>query len=290
MISRARKILGLFFAIVCFAGIAAGASSGPTEKARDHEREADLRWLCPGEEPRKARAISVSKDAEIVLDTGTKLRLADVYLPRTLEKGELAEATAAFLEAGLAGRDISFFETGKPDRYRNVAAHVLIPLDGGGYDWLQRRIVQSGTGAFMPDPLREQPEAGGCDGEEMRKRLLEYDRERLEAVYPEPDPALAIHAADDAGLWRREGHFVIVEGRVLKKYNARQAVLLNFGNNWKDDFTAALSPAAYTFIGNRYKSLLDIKGKRIRLRGFLDLYNGPYMRIDHPLQMELLDD
>ncbi|WP_119167131.1 thermonuclease family protein [Algihabitans albus] len=86
------------------------------------------------------------------------------------------------------------------------------------------------------------------------------------------------------------GRFVIVEGRVTDAAVVRGRAYLNFGADWRSDFTATLSPDAR----RRFRAAgLDPRayaGRRLRLRGWLESFNGPMIEILSPDQIEVLEE
>lgn len=86
----------------------------------------------------------------------------------------------------------------------------------------------------------------------------------------------------------KKGSFQIVEGKVISTAMKNNRVYINFGDNWKDDFTVTIAPEFRT---NFFKSKLDplqLNGKTIRVRGWVEEYNGPFIEIDHPERIEVL--
>ena len=98
----------------------------------------------------------------------------------------------------------------------------------------------------------------------------------------------AIRSIENAG--RFVGSFQLVEGRVLDVATVRRRAYLNFGEDWRTDFTISIAPK------DRRRFLKDgidpvrYQGQRIRVRGWLKSYNGPMIEVTHPEQIEILDD
>lgn len=116
---------------------------------------------------------------------------------------------------------------------------------------------------------------------------------------------LALEAeARDArrGMWRLDGYrirsvpetfdafdtFQIVEGRVLSAARIGGRTFLNFGEDWRTDFTGTVAPGDHRPFDADGLDLLGLEGKKVRLRGWLTSYNGPNMVITHPEQIEIL--
>ncbi len=80
--------------------------------------------------------------------------------------------------------------------------------------------------------------------------------------------------------------FVIARGVVKGVYTSKQNTFINFGNDWKTDFTAQI--ANKTLKDYPDFNIEKIIGKRIMLRGWLENYNGPFIKIYNPQNIEFL--
>lgn len=86
------------------------------------------------------------------------------------------------------------------------------------------------------------------------------------------------------------GRFLLVEGRVLDVAVVRGRTYLNFGADWRSDFTATLSPEARRRFREAGLDARDWQGRRLRLRGWLLSWNGPMLELSDPGQVEVLED
>lgn len=117
--------------------------------------------------------------------------------------------------------------------------------------------------------------------------------------------ALEMKARDARlGMWRFDGYrvrsvpetfdaidtFQIVEGRVLSAARIGRRTFLNFGDDWRTDFTATVAPGDHRPFDKDDFDLLALEGKKVRVRGWLTSYNGPNMVITHPEQIEISAD
>ncbi|WP_375206662.1 thermonuclease family protein [Hyphococcus sp.] len=85
------------------------------------------------------------------------------------------------------------------------------------------------------------------------------------------------------------GAYHIIEGAVLRAEKHGSRFYLNFGDDFRKDFTAG----AASRLSSRWKKdgfdLAALAGARIRARGFVEAINGPSIDLKHPLQIERLD-
>ena len=84
------------------------------------------------------------------------------------------------------------------------------------------------------------------------------------------------------------GTFQIVEG-VVKSADVRGGrAYLNFGADWRTDFTATISPADMKLFRASGIDPRRLAGKRVRVRGWIQSLNGPEIEIAEPEQIEVL--
>jgi hypothetical protein len=97
-----------------------------------------------------------------------------------------------------------------------------------------------------------------------------------------------VRSAEAAGRWL--GGFELVEGRVLAVGRGGGNTYLNFGADWRSDFTIAVSHRARQTFEEAGIDLESYEGKRVRVRGWLKSRNGPMIGVTHPEQIEELED
>jgi hypothetical protein len=102
------------------------------------------------------------------------------------------------------------------------------------------------------------------------------------------DPLFTIGEAGNPSLLDRRGLYQIVEGRVVSVGKTASTVYLDFGRNWTSDFTVTVSVSDAALFESEGLALDGLKGRRVRVRGWLSEANGPTMRVDHPEQIEVL--
>ena len=85
------------------------------------------------------------------------------------------------------------------------------------------------------------------------------------------------------------GAFVLVEGRVAQATRAQRTVYINFGTDWRRDFTASLAGAVIDRVPDGAARLEALAGKRIRVRGWIERRNGPMIALSSLDEIEILD-
>lgn len=82
------------------------------------------------------------------------------------------------------------------------------------------------------------------------------------------------------------GRFVLLQGTVTSVYAARHAYYVNFGDDWKTDFSVSIPKRAWRAFGGQPAI---VPGTAWRMRGALIHENGPMLVVTRPEQMEPLD-
>jgi micrococcal nuclease len=82
--------------------------------------------------------------------------------------------------------------------------------------------------------------------------------------------------------------FQVVEGEVLDAAVVRGRAYLNFGAEWRDDFTVTVAPKDWRAFTQAGFDLEALAGSTVRIRGWLDSYNGPQIVLTHPEQLEIV--
>ena len=81
----------------------------------------------------------------------------------------------------------------------------------------------------------------------------------------------------------------IVEGRPAKIATVRDMIYVNFGQNWREDFTVNIPQNLRKAFAKRRENPISWQGKLLRIRGFVEDYNGPMIKIDSPEQIEIIE-
>ncbi len=81
-----------------------------------------------------------------------------------------------------------------------------------------------------------------------------------------------------------------VEGVVLGSYKSAKCVFLNFGQDYKKDFSVVIFNNVLNAFSRRGINPLDFyNGKKIRVNGRIQEYNGPEVIVNSPYEIEVLE-
>ncbi|MGY8997829.1 MAG: thermonuclease family protein, partial [Alphaproteobacteria bacterium] len=81
----------------------------------------------------------------------------------------------------------------------------------------------------------------------------------------------------------------LIEGTVVIAAEFDRRIYLNFGEDWRQDVTVTVSPNNRAIFREAGLDFAELEGKRIRVRGWTQWYNGPVIEIDHPEQIEVFE-
>ncbi|MBB4305658.1 endonuclease YncB(thermonuclease family) [Rhodobium orientis] len=237
---------------------------------------------CPEAPPlsKDAAVVDVLDGATVRLSDGRTVRLAGLMPPLApldlapglpWPQGAAARQALLDLVTDRAVRLADIADT--PDRHGRLAARLYGP-DGA---WIGGALVGAGHLIVAPE-----------GGRACRERLLSLEASARAAgrgVWAAPSAYFA--RAGDGELRRRAGRYMVVEGRIRSVGAGRRLTFLNFGDDWRKDFTVLLYSSGRG--GSATADRKSLSGARIRVRGWLESRGGALIRVNSPDGIERLD-
>jgi endonuclease YncB( thermonuclease family) len=225
----------------------------------------ELDWSPP------LRAARVLAAERLELVDGRSIRLAGIRVP-----GAVAGQVQALLAELVADRALRLGTSPAPlDRYGDLVAQV----EGTDGLWLQGALLERGLAQ-----VRTRPDEVARAAPMLR--LEQAARAAGRGLWREPvlRPRAAEQLADAIGS------FQIVQGRVLRVAPTDHYVYLNFGQDWRSDFTLRrLRRAELDASFARFPvDVLALAGHRVEVRGFVLDAGGPLIELSHPEQIQVL--
>ena len=235
---------------------------------------------APLEPGASQRVTEVIDGDTLVLEDGSEVRLVGIQAPK-LPLGRpdfaaqpLAEEAKAALEAMALGRTVALSYGGRRvDRWGRRLAHLH---DETGR-WIQGELLASGMARVYT--FRDNTALSGAMLAAERAA-----RESGQGIWGDPFFAVRTVAETEDFI----DTFQIVEGEVMDAAVVRGRAYLNFGEDWRDDFTVTVAPKHRRAFEAAGLDLETLAGNVVRVRGWLDSYNGPQIVITHPEQLEIL--
>ena len=218
----------------------------------------------------------------VVLDDGIEVRLVGIQAPKLpLGRSDFAawplagEAKAALETLALGARVTLHYGGRRSDRYGRRLAHLY--TDDGR--WLQGAMLRLGMARVY----------SFSDNRALIGEMLAHEREAREGrrgIWGHP--YYAVRAAEPPRV--PIDRFELVEGRVLAAATVRKRAYLNFGPDWKSDFTASIAPRDRRLFEREGFDLAGLEGRTVRVRGWVKWWNGPMIEVTHPEQIEVLSE
>ncbi len=218
----------------------------------------------------------------VMLADGRQVRLTGLQAPKLalgragFRDWPLAEAARAALEEIAGGHAVTLRHGGaRLDRHGRVLAHLV---RGDGL-WVQGEMLRRGMARVytFSDNRALAAEMLALEGEARAARRGIWDH-----------PFYAVRTQDETD--RHIDTFQVIEGRVLDAVTRSGRIYLNFGADWRTDFTVTIAPRhrrPFLAAGLDPESL---SGALIRVRGWLISRNGPMIEATHPEQIERLPE
>ena len=231
-----------------------------------------------------AKVVEIVDGDTVLLDGAiegsNEVRLVGIQAPKlplgrkNFKKWPLADEARERLSKLVDGRQVTLkFGGRRMDRHGRLLAH-LFTAEGS---WVQGEMLKSGLARVYSFP---------------DNRAVVDDMLRLEQTARQ----------DGSGIWSHPyyriqapetlekliGTFQVIEGVVVDAQTVRDKTYLNFGADWRSDFTISLKKRVHTLFAQSGIDPLSLKGKWVRVRGWLKKRNGPLIEASHPEQIEIL--
>lgn len=224
---------------------------------------------------------SVVDGDTLILASGTEVRLVGIQAPKLalgrvgFKPWPLAGEAKAMLETLSLNQPVTLYFGGREkDRYGRALAHV-VRTDGL---WLQAAMLEAGLARVY----------SFRDNRALIEPMLAHEQAARQAWRGMWDhPAYAIQTPETAP--DLIDSFQLIEGRVLDAAVVRKRGYVNFGPDYRTDFTIVVAPRdrrAFEAAGRTIESYI---GHWVRVRGWIESYNGPMIEATHPEQIEVLD-
>ena len=240
-------------------------------------------------EPGPVRTVARVLDAETVqLDDGSEVRIIGALGPRARDAvatpGEWPpeqDAIAALTDLVL-GHSVKLAYGGRrTDRYGRHLAQLFVEKDGES-QWVQGWMLAQGHARFY----------GLFDNFSCATELRAHEaqaREQRAGVW-----SVALYRSKPAAridvLTALRSSYQIVEGRIANVSRTKSAVYLNFGQDWKTDFTIKIAKNVLSANAAWATGLESLQGKSIAVRGWIERGNGPLIELINPAQIDVRDD
>lgn len=226
-----------------------------------------------------ATIVSVIDPYRLNTDDGRIIRLAAIDIPdyHPERSGEISLMAMRVLDDMLTGKTVTLYQSKNKLAQTNRMGHFTAHLKTENNIWVQGLLLDLGLSRVQTD--YELPH--------LSKEMLALEQKARESK---------------TGLWSYDGFqiltpdtadkyldsFQIVEGTIHAAAMKNNRVYLNFGENWREDFTVSIPPLHRRKFSKAGLDPLALGKAKVRVRGWLQDYNGPYIEITHPEALEIL--
>ena len=241
--------------------------------------------LTPGE---IGAGSSVLDGDTLYLEGGLKVRLSAMQAPKLplgrkgFKAWPLGKEARAALDLLTKGQRVQLFYGGeRRDRYDRALAQLYTLNEKDHPDlWLQEEMVRLGMARVYtwPDTIQDSQKLYRAEQEARAGGRGIWSNSFYNIRGPEPNM-----------LAQDVDSFQIVEGIITSAADIRGRVYLNFGADYKTDFTIAIAKRDRKRFKKAGLDPMSLEGAKVRVRGWIELMNGPTIWLDHPERLEILD-
>ena len=221
-----------------------------------------------------AQLLRVEKNGSVILSDGRAIYLEGIRLPGAdRSPPPFADKALGTLASMLAKAPLTLTALPpKEDRYDRVRGQLF-----AGGAWVQAALLKAGLArvSIAPDRTECASELFAAEAQGRAARAGIWSL-----------PAFAIRTPQTLG--HDIGTFQIVQGKVLNAGLKNGRAYLNFGADWRSDFTVVVAPedmANFRRIGVDPRSYA---GQTIRVRGLVQYLNGPEIEVANPQAIEVI--
>ncbi len=217
---------------------------------------------------------------EAVVDAET-LRLGDGRLVRVSGLYGPAEAAVSAIASSAGGRSVRLYNPATTrDRQGRLSAQIVVVGPAGQPSlWLQGELLRAGQAFFYPaHPMADAPAQAMLALEsEARREARGLWADAANRVQDARTPA-TIHPG-----------FRLVEGVVQGVGESRHSLFVNFGPDYRKDFTIVVQRSDREGFAGGLRTIRALQGRHIRVRGLVFQQGGPAIRAMHQQVIEILD-
>ncbi len=224
-----------------------------------------------------AQLLRVERNGSVIFTDGRAVHLEGIRLPG----GAADRAPQGFADkalgtlAAMLGKPPLTLTAVPPkeDRYDRVRGQLF----GADGTWIQAALLKAGLARVTIAPDRTECAAELFAAEAQGRAA----RAGIWAV-----PAYAVRTPDTVG--RDIGTFQIVQGKVANAGLKNGRAYLNFGADWRTDFTVTVEPEDMANFRRTGVDPRSYVGQTIRVRGIVQFLNGPEIEAANPQGIEVV--
>lgn len=208
----------------------------------------------------------------LTLTDGRTILLAGLLIP-----SQGAANAKAALESLVSSYPVAIAASAEPDRYGRLPALVSMVRDRVS-EMAQTAMLAQGWAVQAPAP-------SGCTTQ--WREAERTAREGKLGLWADPY-YLVKDVGDFTTLAAERGRFAIAEGRVVSVRESGGMIYLNFGRRWTESLSVGVPKRREPAFSSAGLTLKQLQGRRLRVRGWVELRAGPWMEASRPEQIEVV--
>jgi micrococcal nuclease len=215
-----------------------------------------------------------------ITESGETVRLIGINTPEKARNDTPAEPFAYeaknFTTKLINGQEIRLeFEERRTDRYGRLLAHAYLPNGA----WINAKILEAGFGHVYSFPDNR----GKIRALEPFAANARQERRGIWSL-----PRWRVLSADETIPDENVGAFNLVQGKVKHTAKVKGITYLNFGEDWRTDFTVEIRPQHHKYFDQAdINPLTYYRGKDVIVRGMIKPVNGWIITVSHPEQLTI---
>jgi endonuclease YncB( thermonuclease family) len=221
---------------------------------------------------------AVTDGRTIRLADGRDIKLAGIEVPQPAsDTGHAARTSRTALEHLVLGKAVSLTApSDATDRYGRISAFAFV---NGSETPVQYKLLAQGQARVSALVL---------DSACLQALRSEEEKARDGRIGLWGEPGYSVRAAADGPAIRsQQGRFSVAEGRVVSVRDSGGTIYVNFGRRWSEALTVTIlkrHERSFAAAGIEPRTL---EGRMVRIRGYVDVRNGPVIEVTRPEQIEV---
>lgn len=227
---------------------------------------------------------AITDPTTFVLADKRVLRLTGVDIP--VYPGEKESPFAALalqrMQGLFLGQKVALFQTrdekkGRMGALGHALGHVAKREGDNKPVWAQEVLVREGLARALPT-------VSNPEGATLLFAAEEKPRTARQGLWGSQQWSVKSPDTVDAYI----GTIQVVEGTIKNVGTRQNYTFLNFGQDFKTDFTVVIDSETRRAMMRNGVNPLGLSGKTVEVRGFVESYNGPSIQLDNPMLLRVL--
>lgn len=217
----------------------------------------------------------------ILLKNGTQIRLAQIDIPDHFrpEPGQISSLAKEKLIEVLENGKVKIFHPSNPKfQVKNRLNQEISHIQNNEGLWLQKELISNGLARVIPSPYLPQATTALLDFEQEA-------REKSLGLWEDPRYTLQTPLSVKESAWEMQ----IIVGEVKKIATVKNNAYLNFGVNYKTDFTIQIDNALRREFSKSNIDIFKLQNKKVEVRGYVESFNGPLVKLESTAHLRVIE-